>query len=116
MIRRHGTGKVEVREQMRGGAGSVTIEHLWQPDEVTAKTRLFARLTLAPGAGIGFHEHAGEDEVYVILSGSGVVTEGGTRTSVTVGDTILTGNGAGHAIEAVGAEPLVLLAVIMTYG
>ena len=115
MIRRHGTGKVEVRDQMRGGAGSVAIEHLWRPEEVTAKTRLFARLTLAPGAGIGFHEHVGEDEVYVILGGSGVVTEDGERTPVTVGDTILTGNGAGHAIEAIGNEPLVLLAVIMTY-
>ena len=115
MIRRHGTGKVEVREQMRGGAGSVTIEHLWQPDEVTAKTRLFARLTLVPGAGIGSHEHSGEDEVYVILRGSGVVTEDGVRTPVTVGDSILTGNGASHAIEAVGDEPLVLLAVIMKY-
>lgn len=115
MIRRNGTGKVEVREAMRGGAGSVTIEHLWRPEEITAKTRLFARLTLAPGAGIGFHEHAGEDEVYVILRGSGVVTEDGARTPVTVGDTILTGNGAGHAIEATGDESLVLLAVIMTY-
>ncbi|MEI8078877.1 MAG: cupin domain-containing protein [bacterium] len=115
MIRHQGTGKVEVRDQMRGGPGRVTIEHLWQPAEVTAKTRLFARLTLAPGAGIGFHEHVGEDEVYVILRGSGVVTDGGVRTPVTVGDSILTGNGAGHAIEAVGTEPLELLAVIMTY-
>lgn len=71
MIRRHGTGKVDVREQMRGGAGSVTIEHLWQPAEVTAKTRLFAQLTLAPGASIGFHEHTGEDEVLGFCGSTG---------------------------------------------
>ena len=115
MIRRNGTATVEVREKMRGGAGSVRVEQLWRPEELTAKTRLFARLTLAPGSSIGFHEHVGEDEVYVILSGSGVLVDGAERVTVAAGDTILTGNGAGHAIEAVGTEPLELLAVIMKY-
>jgi len=115
MVRRNGTATVEVREKMRGGAGSVRVEHLWRPEEMTAKARLFARLTLAPGSGIGFHEHVGEDEVYVILSGSGVLVDGAERVTVAAGDTILTGNGAGHAIEAVGSEPLELLAVIMKY-
>jgi mannose-6-phosphate isomerase-like protein (cupin superfamily) len=31
------------------------------------------------------------------------------------GDTILTGNGDGHAIRCIGDEPLELIAVISTY-
>lgn len=40
-----------------------------------------------------------------------------TATSVELGpgDTILTGNGDGHAIRCVGDEPLELIAVISTY-
>ena len=115
MIRRESECKVEVREKMRGGSGSVRIAHFWLPQELKAKSRLCARLTLQPGSSIGFHEHNGEDEVYVILRGRGIVDEGGQKVQVAAGDTVLTGNGAGHAIAAVGTEPLEMLAVIMTY-
>lgn len=116
MIRRDGTFATEVREKMRGGAGSVKIETLWSPaTELKSKTRLCARMTLQPGSSIGYHDHVDEEEVYVILSGTGVVVEDGQRYPVAAGDTILTGNGAGHAIEAAGSEPLVILATIMLY-
>ena len=113
MIRRNGTYESEIREKMRGGEGKVRIEHLWKKEELKGKTRLCARLTLDPGASIGFHEHAGEEEIYAIVSGEGITVDGGTEAHVRAGDTILTGDGAGHSIQAVGAQPLVILAVIL---
>lgn len=116
MIRRNGTFTVQVRENMRGGKGRVQVEEFWAPQkELRAKTRLFSRLTLAPGCSIGFHEHVNEEEVYVVLRGRGMIDEGGVRSEVGPGDTILTGSGAGHAVETVGTEPLELLAVIVQY-
>lgn len=115
MIRRSGTYPVTVREKMRGGNGSVKVEEFWGKGDLKAKTRLFAKLTLAPGSGIGFHEHVGEEEVYVILRGRGLLEEGGQKIPVAAGDSILTRDGAGHAIEAVGDEPLEILAVIVQY-
>ncbi len=115
MIRRSGTYPVTVRDKMRGGNGSVKVEEFWGKGDLKAKTRLFAKLTLAPGSGIGFHEHVGEEEVYVILRGRGLLEEGGQKIAVAAGDSILTGDGAGHAIEAVGDEPLEILAVIVQY-
>jgi mannose-6-phosphate isomerase-like protein (cupin superfamily) len=83
--------------------------------ELKSKTRLCVRMTLAPGSSIGYHDHVNEEEVYVVVSGTGIVTEDGQRFPVAAGDTILTGNGAGHSIEAAGTEPLVILATIMLY-
>ena len=116
MVRTNGTFTTEIREKMRGGSGSVKVETLWAPGtDLKSKTRLCARLTLAPGSSIGYHDHINEEEVYCIVSGQGFVTENGQKIPVAAGDSILTGNGAGHAIEATGTEPLVILATIMLY-
>lgn len=115
MIREAAKMKKETRENMRGGNGSVNVTHIFEPDELTAKTRLFARMHLPAGASIGFHRHEGEEEVFYILSGRGIVDDDGTKREVGPGDAVLTGGGAGHAIEAVGDEPLEMVAVILKY-
>jgi mannose-6-phosphate isomerase-like protein (cupin superfamily) len=103
----------EVRERMRGGTGSVEIVHVFRQDELGGAARLFARLRLPPGASIGHHVHDAEEEVFYILSGRGVVTEDGIATEVGPGDAVLTGGGAGHALENRASEPLELMAVIL---
>lgn len=115
MIRRDDERTAEIRERMRGGQGEVRIEHYWSKDELDAKTRLCAKIILPPGAGIGEHEHGQEEEVYIILSGRGRILEGSTATEVGPGDTVLTGNGASHAIENIGDEPLELIAFIVPF-
>lgn len=115
MIRRQAGMQKEIREKMRGGPGSVTLMHCFRPAEFGAAVRLCAKLVLPPGAGIGLHEHAGEDELYYILKGSGAVDEGAGNVAVAAGDAILTGKGAKHSIENTGVEDLEILAVITPY-
>lgn len=115
MIRHKGTYEVSTRENMRGGNGTVRIEHLWTKEELKGRTRLFARLILVPGTSIGFHDHVDEEEVFVVLKGQGRVRDGEVVDTVSPGDTILTGGGAGHAVESTGDEDLELLAVIVQY-
>ena len=115
MIRRSDERKTETREKMRGGTGTVTIEHYFRKDEFSAKARLCARLTLPPGASIGAHQHEAEDEVYIVEQGHGVLDDGTSKQMVSVGDAVLTGNGESHAIANCGEEDLVITAVIMCY-
>jgi mannose-6-phosphate isomerase-like protein (cupin superfamily) len=115
MIRRGSEMRSEVREEMRGGAGAVTIQHCFEKTEFTAQCRLCARLVLPPGAGIGAHEHATEDEVFIVTAGSGLLDDGSGEVRVSAGDAILTGNGESHAIRNDGDENLEIVAVIMCY-
>ncbi len=116
MIRRNGAYKTELREEMRGGKGTVKIEHFWAPGtELRSKNRMFAKLTIEPGGSIGFHPHDAEEEVFVIIRGRAEADDNGEIVELETGDTILTGNGDGHAIRNIGDEPLELLAVISTY-
>jgi mannose-6-phosphate isomerase-like protein (cupin superfamily) len=115
MIHRPADMQTETRDRMRGGSGTVTIQHYFQKEDWRANARLCAKLTLPPGAGIGPHRHEQEDEVYIVLSGSGVLDDGTVTTRVSAGDAVLTGNGEAHAITNDGDEPLELIAVIMCY-
>ena len=104
MVHRKADFRVETRERMRDGNGSVQIEHLWNVErDLKAPTRMFGRLTLNPGCSIGFHRHDGEEEIFYIVSGSAVADDNGTEVTLEAGDTLLTGNGAGHAIRNAGA-------------
>ncbi|MEI8242782.1 MAG: cupin domain-containing protein [bacterium] len=115
MVRKPSEMRSEIRPNMRGGQGDVTIRHLFQPEEFGGKVRLCARITLPAGASIGLHAHANEDEVYLVISGSGVLDEGGRETRVRAGDAMLTGRGASHAIRNDAPEPLEIVAFIATY-
>lgn len=115
MIRNFADMECETREHMRGGPGTVTIRHLFTVEEFTAPVRLCATCIIPPGAGIGPHTHETEDEVYIVTRGSGILDDGETKTRVTIGDAILTGNGASHAISNDGDEPLELTAFIACY-
>lgn len=115
MIRKAADVRVEVRDKMRGGAGSVTVHNFLEKDDFTAPVRLCSKLVLPPGAGIGAHTHIGEDEVYLVLSGSGLLDDGQHRIRVSTGDSVLTGNGETHAIHNDGVVPLEIIAMIMCY-
>ena len=115
MVRRQGTYETEVRQNMRGGTGTVRIEHYWKKGDLLAKTRLCAKLILEPGASIGPHSHDQEEEVYIVLRGRGRVTDAGSAVEIGPGDSVLTGNGASHAVENSGAEPLEMVAFIAQY-
>jgi mannose-6-phosphate isomerase-like protein (cupin superfamily) len=115
MIRKPKDMPAEDRPNMRGGPGTVTLKHYFKPEDFKSKCRLCAKLTLPPGAGIGVHKHETEDEVFIILKGQGILDDGSTKTKVAEGDSILTGNGASHAITNDGTTDLEIAAVIMTY-
>ncbi len=114
MIRKPNHMQIEERTQMRGGQGTVRIQHAFKPEEFAACCRLCATLTLPPGASIGRHEHLNEDEVYLVLSGQGLLDDGTSSTRIGPGDAVLTGRGAAHAVLNDGTEPLQIFAVILS--
>ncbi len=110
MIRQGSECKVEYREHMRDGDGTVQITNfINDPVELNEKGRLFAKITLVPGASIGYHDA----ELFYILKGTGEYNDGGTLRTVTAGDVTLCPTGTGHGIANKSDEVLELVAVIV---
>lgn len=115
MLKRSGDIEKEIKNNMRGGTGEVTLRHYFKQSEITAPCRLCAEIIIPPGAGIGLHDHTGEDEIYIIQKGRGILTDDGIETEIAPGDAVLTGKGGAHSIRNAGGEDLVFTAVIMLY-
>ena len=77
-----------------------------------SRVRMMGRLALDPGASIGPHMHTENEEVYIILSGSGRYLDGGEYHDVGPGDVTLTSPEGPHALENTGTEPLVFVALV----
>lgn len=112
MIRKSTDMEQVKAEGMRGGDGLITAVHHLNKDEVP-HGRLFSTFTVNKGCSIGYHDHVGETEYYLIQSGKGIVTETDGEKEVEAGDLVITGGGAGHSIRNEWDEPLVFVAVIL---
>ncbi|HWQ30592.1 MAG TPA: cupin domain-containing protein [Negativicutes bacterium] len=54
-------------------------------------------------------------EIYYVLKGTGLAMDNGISQQVSMGDIILTGNGAFHSIENNSSEALEVLGIILLY-
>lgn len=113
MIRQAASLKTETREKMRDGNGKVVLTAFLSAEEMNGKNRLFSKITLAPGCSIGYHEHHGESEIFVVKSGKGTFNDNGTEYTVSEGDVCITSSGMGHSVAAAGDETLELIALII---
>ena len=71
--------------------------------EMKDSSRLYGKVIVPPGCALAYH----------ILQGTGLYNDNGTKYEVHAGDTTFTSDGAGHAIENIGDEDLVFMALIL---
>ena len=78
MIRKEQECKIEYREHMRDGDGTVQITNfITGPAELNEKGRLFAKITLNPGCSIGYHLHDKDAELFYIIKGTAEYNDNG---------------------------------------
>ena len=87
--------------------GGQTVGYSFFADVPNLKL-IFRKRALKPGSGIGYHQQA-EDEIYYVLSGSGVMTLDGKEYQVGPGDAILTRTGSSHGLKQTGPDDLVIM-------
>lgn len=107
--------KQERREAFAGGLGGGDCLHAIAPGGRVPDSRFHqaSRVELDPGSIVGEHVHPGNEEIYWILSGSGVFRDDGIETPANPGDMLLTLKGHRHGLRNTGSERLVFLAVVV---
>jgi mannose-6-phosphate isomerase-like protein (cupin superfamily) len=70
-----------------------------------------AEETLPPGHAVAPHRHREIEEIYYILSGTGVMTVGEQSRQVSSGDAVYISRGQVHSLNNTGSEPIKLLLV-----
>lgn len=114
MVIRKADQRVQVREGVRGGNGSLENRHVIEPEAMFGSATLLSEFFFDPGDSIGPHVHDSDAEVYYMLEGELTLIEDGQETTLQVGDASYAHSGVSHAIENRSAQPARMLAVILT--
>ncbi len=116
MIKLNADMNVNIRENMRGGDGSVLIRDILDKGEYKGNARLIGTITLKPGSSIGPHVHENEEEFFYIIEGTATYNDNGKNEILKSGDSCICLGGETHSIaNREESGNLVLFAVILTY-
>ncbi len=88
------------------GGGQTTAYKFF--DDVKDMSFTFRKRAMHPGSAIGYHLQQ-EDEIYYVLSGTGVMTVNGKSFDVSAGSAVLTRPGNSHGLVQKGTGDLVVL-------
>lgn len=113
MIKRANEMIRELRENARGGTGTVEFVHIFGREELKGGARLVAKLILNPGCSIGKHPHENEEEIFYIMKGKGLIDDNGEIRELCAGDVSITGGGGYHSITNNSNEILEIFAVVL---
>jgi len=82
--------KVEpVFEHSHDGDGKVYAAKIFSETEFSTKLQFLFYTVLPPGTSIGAHKHGNDEELYIILEGTGEMEVNSVKTTVVAGDVIV---------------------------
>ncbi|MBQ9433228.1 MAG: cupin domain-containing protein [Synergistaceae bacterium] len=103
------------KQDVAGGKGTLYGEFAFIRDNAREQDAIkeIGFMTLKPGAYIGLHSHADNEDAYLILSGTGIFTDGeGNAWVVKAGDMTIARPGQAHGLANLYTEDLVFLDII----
>ena len=74
MVTRNNDLPVNVAENAQGGDGSIIMTKLCSAKNLYNEVRMFSKITIKTGCGIGSHSHTGECEAIYMLKGEANLT------------------------------------------
>ena len=86
-----------------------SIRELAGPSWTPARNQSLAEATVPVGGATAAHYHSATEELYYIVSGSGLMRIAEEERDVRRGDCIVIPPGAEHKLTNTGSEPLILL-------
>lgn len=105
----------QVMENPRGGHGKAVRMAYDAACGFKGEVTNLAMMQLAPGSSIGYHQHTGDMELYIMLDGVARTNDNGTHEILNAGDILVTKDGESHDLVNETPEPVTFIAVIIKH-
>lgn len=100
------------RVQAHGGEGLIEFCRLAETGALSGGVNFIDHAVLAPGVSIGRHRHGvDEEELYLVISGVGVMWRDGEEFEVRRGDLVRNRPGGAHGLRNAGPEALEIFVI-----
>jgi mannose-6-phosphate isomerase-like protein (cupin superfamily) len=98
-----------VSKRSEGGAGEILVGDVYTAKELSPAWDFVQSVKLPAGSAIGVHTHGGDEELYYIVDGEGVMTSDGEEYVVGPGTASLCKSGSSHGLVNTSADEMTLL-------
>ncbi|MGE4318887.1 MAG: cupin domain-containing protein [Deferribacterales bacterium] len=115
MIVRAETLSAQTMEKPRGGTGTAVRMAYEAACGYKGEITNMAMMSLNPGSSIGYHQHVGDMELYLMLDGTAKTEDNGTEDVLNAGDLMVTRNGEWHSLVNESDSPVSFLAIIIKH-
>ena len=113
MIRKFNERENSIKENLKGGNGSIDFKQIANGDDFYNKIKMFSTLTIKPGDSIGYHTHINEQEIMLINKGEGLYKDDGVESIVCEGDVTVCYENHYHGITNVSSNNLEIIAMVI---
>jgi quercetin dioxygenase-like cupin family protein len=110
---RLGPRKLDIVFLKRAAASAVFSAEKMTKTTLVEGDSLFAGLnSFEPGQEHALHAHKGQEKLYLVLQGSGIVEVGGQTEHLAAGDVAFAPSGVMHSIRNPGPDRLIVMVVL----
>lgn len=92
------TAQREIQKKCHGGTGEILFREAFKKEDFESNLVHLHETTVFPNSTIGCHLHEGNEEIYYILEGEGIMTVDNEERQVEPGDAIITHSGSYHGL------------------
>lgn len=98
MIKNFLTTPKQEKTNSHDGEGPYDLYEIWTKSDLKSNTDFIDRMVIKPGSVVGYHQHANNEEMYIVLEGRGTITIDGHKRAVSKGDMVLNPPGGSHGL------------------
>lgn len=103
------TAKREIQKKCHNGKGAISFREVFNENDFKSSLQFLHETSITPSSTIGYHKHAGNEEIYYVIEGEGVMTVDEEEKKVTAGDAVITHSGSSHGLKNIGDKDLKIL-------
>jgi quercetin dioxygenase-like cupin family protein len=111
MLRNLDKGKQQKVANAHGGEGFIYWYRAFDESDFNSKWEFVDWVSIPPNCSVGIHKHDGNEEMYFVVNGTGLMTVDGEERIVTRGDVVLTKSGSSHGLKNNSNEDIDLFVV-----
>lgn len=101
--------KREIQKKCHNGEGSILFREVFNASDFESNLQFLHETSVMPNSTIGYHKHLGNEEIYFIVEGKGIMTVDGEKRKVSSGDAIITYSGSSHGLDNNSSKVLKIL-------
>jgi len=90
--------KREVQKKCHNGEGEISFREVFNQEAFESKLAHLHETIVRPHSTIGYHLHKGNEEIYYLIEGEGIMTVDREERRVRPGDAIITHSGSKHGL------------------